>query len=188
MKAHPYPARLIVSEDRCLPTDTTAAGFQPFLRGGAPSAPGAAAPSAEQLAFALGQVTAAAVLPPLTPLASGSDLLAYSVPLSARLDSAFLRDLALVLAQRGRDLGWTRTSGTVYLSVIGAGVAVSLDTAPGAETLQLRYDSALENELFHAGRAADLPRSRLFLQAALYEKLDALLAAVREQVWHWLRG
>ncbi len=185
MTAFLYPARLIVSEDRCLPT-APAAGFQPFLRDGARAAPGTAAPTPEQLAFALGQVTAAAVLPPLTPLACGSDLLAYSVPLSARLEAAFLRDLALVLAQRGHDLGWTKTSGTTYLSVIGAGVAVCVDTAPGAETLCLRYDSALETELFHAGRAADLPRSRLFLQTALYEQVNALLAAVREQVWRWL--
>lgn len=185
MNAYQFPERLIVSEDRSLP-DAAAASFQPFLAGGAREMPGAPAP--EQIAFALGQVTAAAVLPPLTRLACGSDLLEYSVRLGARLEPALLRDLALVLAQRGRDLGWTQTSATAFLSVIGAGVAVCIDTAPGAETLQLRYDTELANELFHAGHTPDLPRSRLFLQTTLYEQVDVLLAAVREQVWHWLRG
>jgi hypothetical protein len=187
VNAYQQPERLIICEDRSLP-DTTAAAFQPFLVGGARELPGAAAPAPEQTAFALSQVTAAAVLPPLVPLACGSDLLAYSVPLRAPLDAALVRDLALVLAGRGRELGWTQISGTAYLSVIGAGVAVCIDTTLGAETLRLRYDTMLENALFHAGRTADLPRSRLFLQTNLYEQVDTLLAAVREQVWHWLHG
>ena len=187
MNAYAFPERLFASEDRSLP-HPAAASFQPFLRGSALEIPGAPAATAEQVAFALSQVTAASVLPPLTQLACGVDLLAYSVRLRDRLETALVRDLALVLARRGRELGWTQISASAYLSVIGAGVAVCIDTEPGAETLRLRYDSALAHELFLAGRTPDLPRSRLFLQTALYEQVDILLAAVREQVWHWLHG
>ncbi len=73
-----------------------------------------------------------------------------------------------------------------YTFVIGAGVAATLDLHPGREQLYLRYASDLADELYLAGRAIDLPRSRLFLQTTLYERVDALLAQLRERCWRWV--
>lgn len=185
MNAYHIPTRHFVSEDTCCPLDDIPA-FQPFLTGGDTCASGESGPTPEQIALALAQVTAAAILPPLLDLPCGTDLLNYRVDLRDRLDVSLLRDLAAILNRRWRDLGWTQISVSTYLSVIGAGVAVCIDTTPGSETLCLRYDSELENELFHAGRTRDLPRSRLFLQAALHEKINDLLAILRDQTWHWL--
>lgn len=186
MRPYTFSERLLVSENRSLPHTT--ACFQPFLRGGAEEIPGVPRPTAEQVALALSQVTAARVLPPLTQLVCGADLLTYRVRLRDRLEATLVRDLALVLAHRWRELGWAQVSSDTYLNVIGAGVAVCIDTEPDAETLYLRYDSTLAHKLLLAGRTPDLLRSRLFLQTALYEQVNGLLAAVREQVWRWLCG
>jgi hypothetical protein len=74
----------------------------------------------------------------------------------------------------------------VYASVIGAGVAACIDTTPGDETLYLRYATTLAAELFVAGRTTDMPRSQLFLQTALYERVDILLEQMRVRTWYWL--
>jgi hypothetical protein len=142
--------------------------------------------SQEQVALALSQVTAANILPHLTVLSCGSDLLAYSVNLRDHMDESLLRELSLMLNADWRDLGWERVNGTTYLCVIGAGVAGCIDTTINGERLYLRYASSLENELYLAGRAVDLPRSRLFLQTALYERIDSLLIEVRAHAWHWI--
>jgi len=97
-----------------------------------------------------------------------------------------VRELALVLENDWRALGWEQVGRSRYLCVIGAGVAASLDTTPGAEQLDLRYATELETELFHAGCAPDRLRSRLFLQSALYEKMNVLLTRVRSNIWHWI--
>lgn len=142
--------------------------------------------SQEQAAFALSRVTAANILPPLTVLSCGSDLLDYNVNLRDHLDESLVRELALMLNNDWRDLGWERVNGSTYLCVIGAGVAGCIDTTQNRERVYLRYASSLENELYLAGRAVDLPRSRLFLQTALYERIDALLVEVRTRTWHWI--
>lgn len=144
--------------------------------------------SQEQTALALSRVTAANILPPLTELACGSDLLDYSVNLRDHMDESLVRELALMLNADWRDLGWEQVNGSTYLCVIGAGVAGCIDTMPNHERLYLRYASSLENELYLAGRAVDLPRSRLFLQTALCERIDTLLVEVRVRAWHWIYG
>jgi hypothetical protein len=142
--------------------------------------------SREEMAYALSQVNAQRTLLPLTNLACGSDLLRYQVTLADCLDYSLLAELRMVLHEQGHELHWEQIGHQSYLCVIGAGVAACLEMTPGAEMLTLRYASSLENELFHAGQTLDLPRSRLFLQAALYERFDLLLAQVRQRTWHWL--
>lgn len=140
--------------------------------------------SPEQTAFALAQVTASHVLPPLIPLSCGSDLLAYHVNLRDHLDGALMDELAMVLKTSWREIGWAQVSTDSYLCVIGAGVAACLDLS--RSELSLRYNSELEHELYLAGCTLDLPRSRLFLQSTLYERFDYLLAQVRARTWHWI--
>ncbi len=142
----------------------------------------------EEMAFALSQVNAHHVLPPLTELACGSDLLSYRVNLREQLDHSLINELRMVLLNQGKHLHWEQIREQSYLCVIGAGVAACVDMSPKEEVLHLRYASSLQNELFHAGRTLDLPRSRLFLQAALYEKFDLLLTKVRQNAWYWMYG
>ncbi len=189
------------SEDRSHPAEDRSPCHQPFLRSeGCPpiehfgftvaqqSGDWSELLSREQMAFALSQVTAAHILPPLTVLSSGSDLLDYSVNLRDHMDASLVRELSLMLNADWRDLGWERVNGSTYLCVVGAGVAGCIDAAPNQERLYLRYASSLENELYLAGRAVDLPRSRLFLQTALYERIDSLLVEVGARAWHWIYG
>ncbi|MBI5667009.1 MAG: hypothetical protein HZC41_03305 [Chloroflexi bacterium] len=142
--------------------------------------------SPEQTAYALAQVTAATVLPPLTRLNSGSELLDYRVSLREVLGSALVPELAAALNEP--DPHWQQVHASGYACVIGAGVAAYLDITPGSESLSLRYANALVPVLLNARRAAELPRSRLFLQTALYERFDALLARARARAWFWLAG
>ena len=144
--------------------------------------------SREQTALALSQVTAAHILPPLTELPCGTDLLDYCVNLREHMDESLVRELAMMLNADWRELGWEQVNGATYLCVIGAGVAGCIDTTPNQERLYLRYAASLENELYLAGCTVDLPRSRLFLQTALYERIDTLLAEVRARTWHWIDG
>jgi hypothetical protein len=139
----------------------------------------------ERLALALSQVTASHILPPLVEVPTGEDLLNYQVILRDKIDPVLVAELRLVLDQQWRDLDWVKMGAYSYSFVIGAGVAATLDLSRGAEMLSLRYASDLADELYLAGRAIDLPRSRLFLQTALYERVDMLLAQVRERCWGW---
>ncbi len=188
-----YPYRLSVDESR-YPAEAEAP-IQPFLvdreqpflalcwageTGGWSSMV-----SRETLALALSQVTAAHILPPLVDLPAGVDLLNYRVELRQKLDPLLVRELTLVLESNWRSYGWEQVGPHTYLCVIGAGVAACMDMADGDEQLTLRYNNGLANELFHAGRAIDLPRSRLFLQTALYEKVNELLALLRSRCWQW---
>jgi hypothetical protein len=183
---------LLVSEERSQPADAPAQ-WQPFLVGDQAALSltewevngGPVFTERETVAFALSQVTAAQMLPPLLALPNGVDLLNYRVELRDRLDAILVRELSLALEASWKRLGWENTGHQTYLCVIGAGVTACIDTVPGAERLYLRYASPLANELFHAGRTLDLPRSRLFLQTALYEKINDLLALVRDRCWQW---
>ena len=188
------PNRWIVEDERRYPAED-APLIQPFMVGDAShgltlgilEATGGSATltNREGLALALSQVTAARLLPPLVDLPTGMDLLNYRVNLGESLDPILVRELSLVLESRWKDFGWEQLEPHTYLSVIGAGVAACIETTPGDEQLYLRYNSSLANELFHAGRAIDLPRSRLFLQSALHEKVNQLLAQLRERCWQW---
>jgi hypothetical protein len=184
----------IVVDERCCPAEDEALA-QPFLPGANRSVPAlswlekgdwADLMNHENTALALSQVTAANVLPPLLDLPTGVDLLQYRVELRDQLDPILVRELALILENQWQALGWEQVSETSFLCVIGAGVAACIETTPGEECLYLRYASVLANELFHAGRAIDLPRSRLFLQTTLHEKINPLLARLRDRCWQWV--
>lgn len=184
----------IVVDERCCPADDAALA-QPFLAGENRSVPAlswlehgewAELMTREHTALALSQVTAANLLPPLLDLPTGVDLLQYRVELREQLDPILVRELALILESQWQGLGWEQVSDTTFLCVIGAGVAACIETTAGEECLSLRYASGLANELFHAGRAIDLPRSRLFLQTTLHEKVNPLLARLRDCCWQWV--
>lgn len=186
-------SRLVVDE-RCCPAEEEAL-MQPFLAGDNHCVPGlswlergnwAGLMDRENSALALSQVTAANLLPPLLDLPTGADLLRYRVELREKLDPALVRELALIVEHEWRALGWEQVGETSFLCVIGAGVAACIETVPGEECLYLRYASGLANELFHAGRAIDLPRSRLFLQTTLHEKINPILARLRDRCWQWI--
>ncbi len=159
--------------------------FHLFGIGGEPQPP---ALSTEILACALAQVCAARVLPPLTDVESGAELLNYRVKLREVLHEQLVLGIAQVLKQSAPDLGWVRVDEHAYLSVIGAGVAACVSIAPGAETLSLRWGSALAAELRTARSPRELPRSLSFLQAALHECIDALLKPARVSALYWLAG
>lgn len=144
--------------------------------------------SPEQTAYALAQVTASNILPPLLRMDSGSDLLHYQVRLRDYLDDMLVTELVTVLDSCAMDTQWEQVEASEYACVIGAGVAACINTAPGEEQLYLRYANALAAELGRVQRAAELPRSLLFLQTALQEKLDVLLQEVRRRTWFWLVG
>lgn len=142
--------------------------------------------SAEQTAYALARVSASSALLPLTTAQRGSDLLAYRVALRETLDALLVRELVAVLQQQGEQLNWQQTEAQVYTCVIGWGIAACFDTTRGAETLYLRCANALHASFSLARRQAELPRSLLLLQSALYERFDALLAQARARAWFWL--
>ncbi len=144
--------------------------------------------SPEQTAYSLAQATAANILPPLTRLTCGDELLDYQVRLRDVMNAALVAEIGAALRTAGADDLWQQVQSQAYACVIGAGVAAHLDMTPGSETLSLRYANALVPILRSAHRAAELPRSRLFLQAALYERFDMLLARARANLWFWLAG
>lgn len=186
------PTPHIVADERSTPPENDAYLVQPFLREG--RLPLAMLEQAhregnvetETLALALSQVTAAHILPALTDIETGTEMLDYHVDLRDVLDPLLARELGMVLLNNWQALGWEQVSEYRFLCVIGAGVAACLDTTPGAEQLDLRYASDLQDRMFLAGTAPDRLRSRLFLQTALYEKVDILLGQLRERVWSWL--
>jgi hypothetical protein len=186
------PTPHIVVDERCTPPEDNFGTVQPFLRESYLSlemlehTDEAGMVEKETLALALSQVTAANILPPLVELETGDDMLNYHVYLRDELDPVLARELGMVLANNWRSLGWEQVSEYRFLCVIGAGVAACLDTTPGTEQLELRYASDLQDRMFLAGCAPDRLRSRLFLQTALFEKVDILLVQLRERVWRWL--
>lgn len=144
--------------------------------------------SPEETAYTLAQATAAGILPPLTDLESGSELLDYRVQLRGCMSDILIAGLVAALDKPDARVYWRQTDANVYTCVIGAGVAACLDTTSGRETLSLRYANALASVLAHVRMAAELPRSRLFLQTTLYERFDALLENARLIAWVWLAG
>jgi hypothetical protein len=196
-----YTHRLI-SEERSIPPDGwSSLECQPFIKS-APMNPADRfamnltreqgtwinALSKEQTAFALAQVSAINILPSLTELDTGGALLDYRVHLRKYLENTLVNELVNVLETSGADLHWGQVDSSVYAAVIGAGVVACIDTTPDQETLYFRYANALVNQLHSAHRAAELPRSLLFLQSALYERFDALLEPIRARTWVWLIG
>jgi hypothetical protein len=196
-----YP-RLLVSEERVFPAEgSSALQLQPFLHNGflhrverfsmnltREQGSWANAMSKEQTAYALAQVSASQVLPQLVELDTGNEVLEYRVRLRDHLDSTLVSELVHVLANCGQELHWGQVDSNIYAAVIGAGVAACIDTTPQHETLYFRCATALVSQLNNAHHAAELPRSLLFLQTALYERFDVILDQIRNRVWFWLIG
>jgi hypothetical protein len=191
-----YAPQLTCEERSYLTSDETLVQEQPFLSGHKADFHSAellrelggweSHISPEQTAFELSQVTAASVLPPLMQLDSGSELLEYHVRLRDHLASYMVMEMMAVLDSCGEELNWNQVDTTTYVCVIGAGVAACIDTTPGQEILYLRYANTLVSKLYGARRAAEMPRSLLFLQTTLHERVDALLAQARPRCWYWL--
>jgi hypothetical protein len=196
-----YP-HLLISEERATPQHgTSLLQSQPFIPGSAmhpldrfsvnmirEQGIWANALTIEQTAYALGQVSAPVVLPPLVELDNGNALLEYRVSLRNCLDSQHVSELVNVLETSGQELFWGQIEAHVYAAVIRAGVAACIDTTPEHETLYFRYAQTLENKLNNVYRAAELPLSLFALQTVLYERFDALLNQIRLRTWHWLIG
>jgi hypothetical protein len=192
--------RRLIFEERTYPADDETACLQPFF--GQRTADDACwivtlaseygqradMMSPEETAYTLAQATAAGILPPLTDLESGSELLDYRVQLRGCMSEILIAGLVAALDKPDARVYWRQTDANVYTCVIGAGVAACLDTTSGRETLSLRYANALASVLAHVRMAAELPRSRLFLQTTLYERFDALLENARLIAWVWLAG
>lgn len=177
-----YRNQLVLEERARIGVYESTFEYQPFLPGDATLQ----STMPEQMAYALGQVTASAVLPSLTLLENGYELLEYRVNLRQSMSGELVNELVTVLETDGADLHWNQVDVCNYLCVIGAGVAACIDTSPGREQLSLRYANTLVSALHNAHHAAALPRSLLFLQTTLYERFDALLAAVRQRTWFWV--
>jgi hypothetical protein len=192
--------RLLVSDERSLPSkESSTFERQPFLQNASTSPLDRFITdltreqgvwqdtlSKEQTAYALAQVSASNVLPPLVEMHTGYAMLEYKVELRGHIDSLLVTELARVLHLHGQDLHWGKVEADVFAAVIGAGVAACIDTTPGREFLNLRYANALEMEFSTTRHAAELSRSALFLQSALHERFDAVLERVRARIWHWL--
>jgi hypothetical protein len=196
-----YPS-LLVSEERAFPIEgSSPLHLQPFLRNSVlhrvdrfamnltrEQGSWANAMSKEQTAYALAQVSASQVLPQLVELDTGNEVLEYRVHLRDFLDSTLVAELVHVLDSCGEELHWGQVDSNIYAAVIGAGVAACIDTTPQHETLYFRCANALVSQLNNAHHAAELPRSLLFLQTALYERFDVILDQIRNRMWFWLIG
>jgi len=141
--------------------------------------------SPEQTAYALAQVTALAILPPVEMLDNGSALLEYHVPLRDRMNPNLVAELVAVLASRGQELHWQQVESSVYVSVIYYGVAACIDTSHGAETLYLRYTNQRTEAIYNARYKTEIPLSLSGLQENLYERFDTLLNDVRLRISFW---
>ncbi len=136
--------------------------------------------SAEQTAFALGQVTAASALPTLTEYVSIAALLDSRIRLREYLDDSLVDAISTTLHTHTHPLDWKQIDASCYVYVVGAGVAVCIDTVKADETLYLRYSNPIAQAIAAAKNEADLPRSLLGLQNNLQECIDMLLITSRK--------
>lgn len=144
--------------------------------------------SGEQTAYALGQVIADHLLPPLESVRSGHALLDYRVRLRDCLDSFMVEELVSVLAACGADHHWQQIETSVYASVIYDRVAACIDLQMQDETLYLRWDDDLADAINRAHAPRDIPLSLKGLQQVLYERFNALLIDARSRAFAWLAG
>lgn len=137
--------------------------------------------SAEQTAYALGQVTAARALPTLTEFVSTAALLDSRIHLRDYLDGSLVQAIAVTLIKEGEMLQWKQVEATSYACVIGAGAAVCIDTTLGDELVYLRYANHIADAIAQAQNEKELPRSLLGLQINLQETIDILLVFARSR-------
>ncbi len=143
---------------------------------------------AEQTAYSLAQITALRVLPPLSQIASGNALLDYRVRLRDYLNDHLVEELAAVLAEQHDDLTWQQVDANHFVCVIYYGVAACIDTTAGDENLYLRYANERAEAIGHARYKTEIPLSLVGLQEILFNRIDELLAEVRQRTQLWLVG
>ena len=144
--------------------------------------------SAEQTAFALGQVTTARALPPLNKVVTIATLLDSRLRLRDYFDDRLVDAITNTLANEGESLQWKQVEATSYACVIGAGAAACIETTEGDEILYLRYANQIAEAISQAQNETDLPRSILGLQIHLQECIDQLLAYARSKTLRYLVG
>lgn len=135
--------------------------------------------SAEQTAYALGQVTAAKALPTLTEYVSIGVLLDSRIKLREHFDHSLVDAITTTLHHHAQPNEWKQVDETCFVYVVGAGVAACIDTVKGDETLYLRYANAVAEAIAAAKNESDLPRSLIGLQNNLQECVDQLLVTTR---------
>ncbi|MBI1277385.1 MAG: hypothetical protein GC179_04590 [Anaerolineaceae bacterium] len=139
--------------------------------------------SAEQTAYALGQVTTARALPALTEFVSASMLLDSRIHLREFLDDSLVEAISKTLENEAALLQWRQLEATSYVYVIGAGAAVCIETTYGDEKVYLRYANHIAEAIAQAQNEKELPRSLLGLQINLQECIDILLAHARSKTF-----
>jgi hypothetical protein len=139
----------------------------------------------EQAAYALSQVTAETVIPPLSHFASARALLECRVRLRDHIDDLLTEAIVSSLRAAGPVLHWRKLDSQVYASAIGSGVAACIDTQPGEETVYLRYSNEVAEAIKNAETGAELPRNLVGMQTNLHERFEPLLIAARK---HLLQG
>ncbi len=142
--------------------------------------------SAEQTAYALGQITAARALPTLTEFVSTSALLDSRIRLRDFLDDCLVEAITETLNIEAELLQWKQVEAASFVCVIGAGAAVCIDTVQGDEKVYLRYANNVAEAIAQAQNETELPRSLLGLQINLQECIDLLLAHARSKTFNYL--
>ncbi len=137
--------------------------------------------SAEQTAYALGQVTAARALPKLIEFVTIASLLDSRIRMRDYFDDSLVDAITDTLVNEGNLLQWKQVEATSYACVIGAGAAACIETVSGEETLYLRYANQIAEAIAHAQNETELPRSLLGLQIHLQECIDQILTYVRSK-------
>lgn len=142
--------------------------------------------SAEQTAYALGQVAASRILPPLQEIENGNTLLDYHIGLRDHMDDYLVEELIAVLDAHSAELHWQRVEASVYVCAIYYGVAACIDVTSGQESLYLRYANNRAEAIDNAHFKTEIPLSLVGLQEVLFERFDVLLAEVRLHTLFWL--
>jgi hypothetical protein len=142
--------------------------------------------SAEQTAYALGQINAARALPHLTEFVTASTLLDSRIRLRDFLDDCLVDAIKTTLDTEGDLLQWKQVEATAYVYVIGAGAAACIETIQGDEKVYLRYANHVAQAIAEAQNETELPRSLLGLQINLQECIDLLLARARTKTLKYL--
>ena len=142
--------------------------------------------SAEQTAFALGQVSAARALPTLIEFVTIATLLDSRIRMRDYFDDILVDAITATLINEGDSLEWKQVEATSYACVIGAGAAACIETNQDDEVIYLRYANHIADAIAQAQNETELPRSLLGLQIHLQECVDQLLMFARGKTLNFL--
>lgn len=144
--------------------------------------------SAEQTAYALGQITAARALPQFNEFVTASTLLDSRIRLRDFLDDYLVDAINATLDNEANLLQWKQVEATSYVYVIGAGAAACIETIKGDEKVYLRYANHVAQAIAQAQNETELPRSLLGLHINLHECIDVLIARARTKTLNALNS